>query len=114
MSISAPNIPIHGTISVRTCTAIVSGSVDSEHDVMFEWYRDNQLLTNTSDGRVVVSETVKTTTAYSDTLVHSPLANNSVDGGVYTCRVTVTPISDNRDYIISGSGEHNTSVVVRG
>ena len=107
MTISTTHQPIHGTNFDLTCTAVLSQFIDSDHTVMFEWYRNNQLLESTNGSTL-------TSGGFSGTLSYRPLASNSVDGGNYTCRANVMPTSVNRDYIRTESGDSTTSIDVQG
>ena len=114
MTVSTTHQPIHGTNFDLTCTAVLTQFIDSDHTVMFEWYRNNQLLESTIDGRIMVSETTLTSGGFIGTLSYRPLGSNSVDGGNYTCRASVMHTSVNRDYIGTERGDSTISIDVQG
>ena len=88
----------------------MSEFLNTDHSVSIEWLRSDVPVM--SDGRVSVSHVNKVDLKYSGTLTFNPLDDNNVDGGTYTCRISVTHLSGNEAFIDleQGEGEYNVSV----
>ena len=104
--------PIHGTSFVFTCNTTLSEFLNTNHSVSIEWLRNNVPVT--SDGRVSVSHVNEVDLKYSGTLTFNPLDHNNVDGGTYTCRISVSHLSGNEAFIDLEQGEGDYTVNVKG
>ena len=104
--------PIHGTSFVFTCNTTLSEFLNTDHSVSIEWLRNNVPVL--SDGRISVSRINKVDLKYSGILTFNPLDHNNVDGGTYTCRISVTHLSGNEAFIELEQGEGDYTVTVEG
>ena len=104
--------PIHGTSFVFTCNTTLSEFFNTDHSVSIEWLRSDVPVM--SDGRISVSHVNKVDLKYSGTLTFNPLDDSSVDGGTYTCRISVTHLSGNEAFIDLEQGEGEYTVTVEG
>ena len=103
-------MPYNGTVFTLTCTIGVDENVDTSVNVDGVWIRGDDLLANDSNINISGTSLIRDMT-YATTLTFSPLRNNSVDTGEYTCTATVISPSQ---YIIYNSNSDTLQLDVVG
>ena len=109
VDIASAQMPYSGTVFTLTCTIRVDENVNTAVDVDGVWSKGAVQLANNSC--ISISETTSTgDRTYTTTLTFSPLRNNSVDAGNYTCNAIVTSLLP---YITSNSNSdtHQLDVI---
>ncbi len=112
MSVGVPPGPLYtGTSLTLTCNIALNIAVNSRVDVNVIWSGPGGMLP-VNNNRVTVSDTMGSNTSYQSILTISPLA--TVDGGSYTCEVTVAPREATTFITISQPANDTGSVAVSG
>ncbi len=112
MSVGVPPGPLYaGTSLTLTCVITLNEAVNSRVDVNVTWSGPGGMLL-VNGNRVTVSDTMGSETSYQSNLTISPLA--TVDGGSYTCEVTVAPADTSTFITISQPASNSGTVNVSG